>query len=566
MYSFWGSFFARRFDYSVFSRPWSRTLWNTGFGRFTPEPTARLALASWRFVLAAALTAVVLSILMLPMLPTNDGPLHAYYSQVFSDLLTGHSTYSHTYQIRSVFPPYAVHLYLLMALNRFLDPYLTERIIACIAILLTFSGFIRLSKALGRSTIWGSFLVLPFLANWILYMGFTNYALGLATLLFAIGYWLQHIEGFGARQAVFTAILVFALAAEHPVPLFLFFVFVGIEFLTSYSLRRVDGNSSRNLGGLLNSFNQRRLPMIVVSSSALVTSVWIQAFLGKGSIPVHLPTLKEVAKRVVSLVTLNEISPYSFSWWFYTLALLVVAIPATVLALRRLRTEWRDPKIAAIGWLLLFCVAAYLVIPEQLNGGFHLHRRFSSTAIFLVLALASGAPVALSIQRIMAAIAIAAVTFTTALQVKANRTVIAHLAPSIAPCVVPAASRFLVIRFGTPDYGHPLRYMLDHAVPGYWSSRCHAVFINSTWLSQPIYPLRTAPGVPWDIKESDAALALCHVVDRSLPLPYAPDVIAIEAFSNDREEPMLLHKLESQYGFHPIPGVRGDYIYLFRSL
>ena len=123
--------------------------------------------ANWpTLLLAGAVFGLLLNILILPMLPTHDGAWHTYYAQVFVHLLAGDSTYSHSFAIRSVFPPYACHFYLLVGLNHFFNPYLTERIIACLVILWTFAGFARLSKALGKNGIWGCFFVLPFLANW----------------------------------------------------------------------------------------------------------------------------------------------------------------------------------------------------------------------------------------------------------------------------------------------------------------------------------------------------------------------------------------------------------------
>lgn len=143
----------------------------------------------------------------------------------------GDSIYSHSFAIRSVFPLYACHFYLLVGLNHFLNPYLTERIITCLVILWIVAGFARLSKALGKNGIWGCFFVLPFLANWPLYMGFTNFALGTATLLFAVGYWLDQVTiGFNVT----------------PHTSFLFFIFVGIELIGSCVLRFLEAASSPN--------------------------------------------------------------------------------------------------------------------------------------------------------------------------------------------------------------------------------------------------------------------------------------------------------------------------------
>jgi hypothetical protein len=538
-------------------------------GEYAVHPSKLAAMkgsTNWPvLLLVGAVLCILLNLLLLPMLPTSDGAMHAYYAQVFAHLLEGHSIYSHSYAIRSIFPPYAFHFYLLIGLSRFFSPYLTERIIACLVIIWTFTGFYRLSSALGKNGIWSCFFVLPFLANWPLYMGFTNFAFGTATLLFAVGYWLDHIDAFSTKQALVTIALVCALASQHPVSLFLFFVFVGIELVSNYFLapRKPADPWNRRLVSYLRT---RELPIMLIFALGLLVLFWIRAFVKTGALQMVPPPVVVIAKRIVSLITLNEISPFSLDWWLYTVALLSVAVPAAVFAFRYWRSRRRDPRVFVIALLLIFCLATYLMLPEKVNGADHAHKRFSITAIFLILALGSAAPMTLFTRRAMMVVALIATAVTTGLQAKANRKNIALITPSIKNCLVPPASRLLVARFGTAIYGHPLRYELDDAAPAYWAARCQAIFVNSLWLSQAYYPLRTANGAPTDISENFAGLAIQRAVHSSLPLPlpYAPDVIAVESFDGGKQEKALITGLEKLYNFSPFPGVNKNYIYLFR--
>lgn len=523
-------------------------------------------LANWpALLLAAAAFGLVLNILILPMLPTNDGALHTFYSHVFAHLLAGDSTYSHSYAIRSLFPPYAFHFYLLVGLNHFFSPYLTERIIAGLAILWTLAGFARLSKALGKNGLWSCFFVLPFLANWQFYMGFTNFVLGTATLLFAVGYWLDHVEAYGAKQAVATVVIVFILAAQHPIPLFIFFIFAAIELVGSCVLILLEAGPSTKAQRLISNLRKRQLPILVVFALGLLALLWIRTFVGTGAFIMTGPSAAEIAKRIASLITMNEISPFTFEWWLYTVALLSVAWPAAVLAGSYLRTRWRDRRVFAVILLLLFCVTLFLILPNRVNTAFHTHRRFSVTAIFLMLALGSAAPMTSVTRRRMTVVALIAVTVTAGLQAKANREVIARIAPSIKACLAPPGSRLLVARFGTAVYGHPLRYIPDDAAPAYWATQCQAVLVNSFWLDQPYYPVRSAKGRSPEIGENRAGRAIQRAVFASSPIPYSPDVIAIETFDGGKREKTLITALEKRYGFNLFPGRNSNYIYLFRT-
>jgi len=64
-------------------------------------------------------------------------------------------------------------------------------------------------------------------------------------------------------------------------------------------------------------------------------------------------SVAEIAKRIASLISMNEISPFTFEWWLYTVALLSVALPAAILAVRYQRSRWRDPRFFAVTSLLL---------------------------------------------------------------------------------------------------------------------------------------------------------------------------------------------------------------------
>ncbi len=516
------------------------------------------------YILAVALALLLLSILSLPMLPTNDGPLHAYYAHVFWDLLAGRSTFSHSFQIRSVFPPYALQVYLLIGLEHLVGVFLTERLIACLSISLTFIGFTRLSRALGHNGLWGGLFALPFLANWVLYMGFTNFALGLATLFFAMGYWLDHVDSFKSINVVCTTLIVFLLAAEHPVPLLMFFVFVGLEFVASYfstnhSLASADFATLRNL------VRRRRYSLLLICILAAAIFVWLRAFVGRDAPSTGLPSVAEIGKRVFSLLSLNEISPFSFDWWLYTLALFSVAFPSAIFAAKYLKVKWRNSRLGALTLFLAFCLLMYLFVPQQVNGSFHVHRRFSIAAIFLILAIGSAAPASAATRRVMAVICLVALATTTALQFKANKEAISSLTPLTKTCVGAPGSRLLLVRFRNSEYGHPRRYVIDDAASEYWSYRCQASLINSGWLSSPIYPLETAKGLPSEIDERSAASALLNAAQKSRPLPYFPDVIFLTKSGDRSDEQALVETLESTYGFKVVPGTNRRVVLLYRA-
>src|SRR5271165_6337573 len=65
-------------------------------------------------VLLGCTAAVVLAV---PVFPTQDGPIHLYYTDILRSLLTHTGSYPQYFAIKSVLTPYALEYYVLLVLE-----------------------------------------------------------------------------------------------------------------------------------------------------------------------------------------------------------------------------------------------------------------------------------------------------------------------------------------------------------------------------------------------------------------------------------------------------------------
>lgn len=83
----------------------------------------------------ALVAAYCFLVLSLPVFPSQDGPMHQYFSQVLFRLLTHSSSlYARYYHVRHVLPPYALYYYLLIAISRVLPMVWADKIVVAIAV------------------------------------------------------------------------------------------------------------------------------------------------------------------------------------------------------------------------------------------------------------------------------------------------------------------------------------------------------------------------------------------------------------------------------------------------
>ena len=184
-------------------------------------------------------------VLSLPLFPTQDGPMHLYYTHVLHALLFGPpGIYPRFYAVRHILPPYASYYYMLMLISRVVPLVVADKIIACIYFFLFALGFRYLANSVGRRGELMALLATPMLLSWSLGMGFVNFCLSTAIVMWALGLWCRAAGTKSHARKVGFVLLAYLAMLTHPVPLLALISFCVVELAIRLTRHRLQQPSS----------------------------------------------------------------------------------------------------------------------------------------------------------------------------------------------------------------------------------------------------------------------------------------------------------------------------------
>ncbi len=453
------------------------------------------ASSAWLF--AGIVLAFVVWLFTLPLVPTQDGPMHRYYIHVL-DAVLHHSALYGVYQVRHPFPPYATHYGLLLALSHVVSYDMAEKLFTALIVVCFAYGLRFCALACGRAGETVSLFAAPLFLHWALLMGFMNYSLALGIFLFIAGCWQCAISGH-SRYWIPFALLVCVLTVTHPVPLLILVALCVFDLLLRTVLLR-----SRSL-----LFPRQSIGLALAAIVFCLVAFQVPAAaLQKHAATSVFADMGFHARIAAQCLLLAGVSPFytvthSVLPNLYRLILYAVFAGALLLAARALRQNWLRRQLGFgdtffLSTLLLMC--AIPLLPDYVNGsGF-----FSTRMVVLLwmgaLVAASGvhslSPAAQRALRV-AGVACAAISLLAAQVYFAP--VARQLAQAEHPSI-PVNQRGLVLN--GPDLDNYVHHRYQVAFdPFAWGTalafvQSNDVILDSPWIDQNIAPLQAVPGSP----------------------------------------------------------------------
>ncbi len=343
-------------------------------------------------------------VLSLPVFPSEDGPVHLYYATVMSKLLSGsHGPLTEAFRIRHLLPPYSLYYYLLIVLLKLFPAVLVEQIMVSIIVVILAAGFRRMCIAVGRNGRWISFLVLPLLLSWPLFMGFQNYCLSIGICFWAAGTWLERRR---YRRAVFL-LLVVLVVLTHPVPLLPLAAICGIDLVGRW-MRRPIAEDARDWWRDLATLGGACACMSYVLLFTQTNKV-------RENLLVHVHPAMAI-KKYATLYGVGLFARASAATLVYTAILYATLFIALLFAVRGVlhrpgNVRWRPSDALLIATLALVVVLPFL--PDTMNGGFYFNTRLLILVWCVAIAAASGGAVfAPRFRMLFPAMGCAALTYT----------------------------------------------------------------------------------------------------------------------------------------------------------
>lgn len=305
-------------------------------------------------------------ILSLPVFPSEDGPVHVYYATVMTRLLSGaHGPLSDAFRIRHLLPPYSLYYYILIGLLQLFPAVVVEQLAVCIVVVTMASGFRFLCSVAGRNGRWTSFLILPLLLNWPLFMGFENYCLSIGLCFWAMGVWLGRAR---YRRVVFLVFVVL-IVLTHPVPLLPLAALCVIDL------------AGRRVGPAAGQMADWRRDLLTLASACVCMS-YVLLYTEKSKVRENLLQHVHPMVSVMKYSTLYGLGLFariSAATLLYTGLLLAILFFSIVLAGRSFakrdgERRWLPPDALLFATLGLVVVLPFL--PDTMNGGFYFNMRF----------------------------------------------------------------------------------------------------------------------------------------------------------------------------------------------
>ena len=355
----------------------------------------RWARLEW-FILAVVIAAQLLPLLLLPYVPTQDGPSHqalAYALRVY-DRPEGAPLREYLVPNDEALPNWFV-FFLQARVLAFVSVAAAEKILIAAYVVLLPLGLRYASRAVDPRAGFLAVLGLPFTYNFLFGMGFLNFCWSLAAFCFAFGFYLQRRERFRWRDALPLALFAGWVYVCHPVTLVMLLVAVGTfgagQVLVGIRERAggVDGAAGGAAAAWWRAVRERLLVPLVSFVPVLVLLI---AFVGR--------RLDRPTARLGFVVKAKQLfALYSLVSFDRRILIVSCGLAALLAALAGvlLWKRWREGALRPRGDDALLAVAAvftlvYFVAPSDLaGGGFVNHRLALFPPLALMLWLATGA-------------------------------------------------------------------------------------------------------------------------------------------------------------------------------
>lgn len=356
------------------------------------KPSSATYRTALNLALFAIVAAYVIWLASMPAWPSQDGPVHLYYTRVLDALLSGApSPFRPYFFVKHLLPPYALYYYALLGLSHFMQLLTADRVVIGCYIVSFILGFRYCARAIGPNAGVSSLLASLLVMNWALGMGFANFCLSLSFALWAIGLWLRLGRGPDlARRIGFLALLV-VITLTHPVPLLLVLGFCGLDLLCRFVAAR---KGWRPLGA-----KELRAGIVTLACGALCL-LYVKAFTVAHPLEQRTKAYgtfsQHVVRRIKDVLIVKNVEVLYGRWWqieLYRASIGLILVIAVALVL----LQWRRHRAARV-WtagdsMTVYAACCFLImplLPSDISGAYYFFERLNIMLWITSLLAASG--------------------------------------------------------------------------------------------------------------------------------------------------------------------------------
>ncbi|MEO8132278.1 MAG: hypothetical protein ABI822_34595, partial [Bryobacteraceae bacterium] len=317
----------------------------------------------------AVLALQILPVWLFRYFPSHDGPTHIYNCLVLKDILTSQSGIAQAYvTLNPQFPLNVLAHVLLTALTFIASPMIAEKLLLTIyAVTLGLSARYALAS-IRRESVFLSFLILPTVFNFTVYMGFYNFIVAIPLFFWTFGYWRRHAAHLSWPN---TAVLTVAFALLYLAHLFVVaFALLVIGILVLEAVLRSQP------------FRFWRVPQFRTTYAALPTVLVAGYYIIVRSVP---------TKYNNTLHSLRDLFHDNFIVSFYAgetaiaIAFFLFIAVATLWQIREASRRHANWKSNGAFLTLILCLFLYVIASNDMIGGGYARIRILLFMVFVDL-------------------------------------------------------------------------------------------------------------------------------------------------------------------------------------
>lgn len=305
-------------------------------------------------------------VLSLPVFPSQDGGMHLYYVNALKQVHAGNGLYQHSYILRLPLPPYSVQYGVLYGLTSLMDFVWAEKVVVCLILIATATGFRSLARLLGPAGDLFSLFIFPLALGWALFMGYHNFCLSLGFSLWALSFWLRAAAG---NRRYFGCFLLALLVVEftHPVPLLILIAVVSVDLTLRVLKQRI--RMALSLSEILRIFRME----LVSLSTAIFLAGYLALFVNGNKVDFTVQEAIPFGAAMTRLVSLQFmcIGTACTAARLFRCFLFLLLVASLWLGWMSFRRSWRLRQTEASSTMLVCAIGLLCLlpaIPSRVNG------------------------------------------------------------------------------------------------------------------------------------------------------------------------------------------------------
>ena len=325
----------------------------------------------WSMLIGVLILAYLLPIWLFPYFPTQDGVSHVYNSQILTQYNNPEYQFRDYYEINWYpFPNWLSHAALAVLMFVF-PPLIAEKIFLSLYVLLFPLAIYYFLNAVQRERHALVILSFVFVYNYLLLMGFYNFAVSVPLFFLALGYWWKHKDEMNVKRIALLNLIIIITYFAHLISYA--FILFSIALLALFHFKR----------------DFKRI--LITGCYLLPAAILLLVYLPTSDLLTGGPPefgLERVGELFANLIGMHVLISYTEppSWISVAVSAFLIFLVVTTLWQNRRDPTAEHPAQKAFLCLAIVLLGLYFILPNSIGPGGWVNDRLAILATLAIFA------------------------------------------------------------------------------------------------------------------------------------------------------------------------------------